>query len=168
MVIVLDAVARSYPLIHPDWAFSRILGDSPEKIAEEEKRLFYVALTRAVDTLVVVTDGRSKSPFLEELERTRSLASINWADFPPVRGLATRLVVKIGNQEQRGGAPTFAIKDFLKASGYQWQSNGWPGWANIFPADGFKIETLKSEVWAEPADGIDIQSRSEEHPSELH
>lgn len=157
MVIVLDAVARSYPLIHPDWAFSRILGDSPEKIAEEEKRLFYVALTRAVDTLVVVTDGRSKSPFLEELERTRSLASINWADFPPVRGLATRLVVKIGNQEQRGGAPTFAIKDFLKASGYQWQSNGWPGWAKSFPADGFKIETLKSEVWAEPADGIEIR-----------
>jgi DNA helicase-4 len=29
MVIVLDAVTRSYPLIHPDWAFSRILGDSP-------------------------------------------------------------------------------------------------------------------------------------------
>jgi DNA helicase IV len=68
MVIVLDAVARSYPLIHPDWAFSRILGDSPEKIAKEERRLLYVALTRAVDTLVIITDGRSKSPFLEELE----------------------------------------------------------------------------------------------------
>lgn len=156
MVIVLDAVARSYPLIHPDWAFSRILGDSTEKIADEERRLLYVALTRAVDTLVVVTDGRSKSPFLEELESAKPLTAINWDDYPPVRGLTTRLVVKIGNQEQRGGAPTFAIKDFLKASGYQWQSNGGPGWAKSFPADGFRIETLKSEVWAEPADGIVI------------
>ena len=56
MVIVLDAVARSYPLIHPDWIFSRIIGDSPEKIIEEERRLFYVALTRAVERLVIITD----------------------------------------------------------------------------------------------------------------
>jgi DNA helicase IV len=157
MVIILDAVARSYPLIHPDWAFSRILGDSIEKIAEEERRLFYVALTRAVDTLVVMTEDRSKSPFLEELERASPLIGINWADYPPVRGLSTRLVVKIGNQEQFGGAPTFAIKDFLKASGYQWQPNGWPGWAKSFPADGFRIETLQAEVWTEPANGIELR-----------
>ena len=157
MVIVLDAVARSYPLIHPDWAFSRILGDSAEKITEEERRLFYVALTRAVDTLVVVTERQSKSPFLEELENAMPLTAINWADYPPVRGLTTRLVVKIGNQERRGGEPTFAVKDLLKASGYQWQSNGGPGWTKSFPAEGFRIETLKSEVWAEPADGIEIR-----------
>jgi DNA helicase-4 len=157
MVIVLDAVARSYPLIHPDWAFSRILGDSPEKIAEEERRLLHVALTRAVDTLVVVTEGQSKSPFLEELERARPLTAINWADYAPVGGLTTRLVVKVGNQERRGIAPTFAIKDFLKASGYQWQSNGWPGWAKSFPAEGFRIDSLKAEVWAKPADGIEVR-----------
>jgi len=157
MVIVLDLVARSYPLIHPDWAFSRILGDSPQKITEEERRLLYVALTRAADTLVVFTEGRSKSPFLEELEREIPLAAVEWADYPPLRGLTTRLVVKVGNQERRGGASTFAIKDFLKASGYQWQSTGWPGWAKSFPTEGFRIDTLKSEVWSEPADGIDVR-----------
>ena len=157
MVIVLDLVARSYPLIHPDWAFSRILGDSPQKITEEERRLLYVALTRAADTLVVFTERRSKSPFLEELEREIPLAAVEWADYPPLRGRTTRLVVKVGNQEQRGGAPTFAIKDFLKASGYQWQSNGWPGWAKSFPAEGFRTDILKSEVWSEPADGIDVR-----------
>jgi len=157
MVIVLDLVARSYPLIHPDWAFSRILGDSPQKITEEERRLLYVAMTRAADTLVVFTEGRSKSPFLEELERAIHLAAVKWADFPPLRGLTTRLVVKVGNQERRGSAPTFAIKDFLKASGYQWQSNSWPGWAKSFPAEGFGIDTLKSEVWSGPSDGIDVR-----------
>ena len=157
MVIVLDAVARSYPFIHPDWVFSRILGDSLEKIAAEERRLLYVALARAADTLVIVTDGRNKSPFLEELERQMPLAAIDWAEYPPAKGMTTRLVVKIGNQERRGGVPTFAIKDLLQASGYQWQSSGWLGWAKSFPADGFRPETLKSEVWSKPADGVDVR-----------
>ncbi|MBK8115337.1 MAG: UvrD-helicase domain-containing protein [Candidatus Accumulibacter sp.] len=157
MVIVLDAVARSYPLIHPDWVFSRILGDSPEKIAAEERRLLYVALTRAVDTLVVITEGQSKSPFLEALEGRHPLRAINWDEYPPVRGQTTRLIVKIGNQERRGVAPTFAIKDCLKGSGYVWQHAGWPGWAKTFPAEGFRTDTLKSEVWAKSADGVDIR-----------
>lgn len=157
MVIVLDAVARSYPLIHPDWIFSRILGDSLEKIVEEERRLLYVALTRAADTLVIVTDGRNKSPFLVELERQMPLVAIDWGEYPPARAMTTRLVVKIGNQERRGGAPTFAIKDLLQASGYQWHSGGRPGWAKSFSAGGFRPETLKSEVWSEAADGIDVR-----------
>lgn len=157
IVIVLDLVSRSYPLIHPDWAFSRILGDNLQKITEEERRLLYVALTRAVDTLMIFTDGRNKSPFLEELERKIQLSTVNWTDYPPLRGLTSRLVVKVGNQEQRGGAPTFAIKDLLKASGYQWQSSGWPGWAKSFPTDGFRVETLSSEIWSEHADGIDVR-----------
>ena len=157
MVIVLDAVARSYPLIHPDWIFSRIFGESPEKITNEERRLLYVALTRAIETLVIITDGRSKSPFLEELERRQSPNKINWVDYPSISGATTRLLIKVGNQDRRGGAPTFAIKDLLKATGYQWQSTGWPGWAKSFPAEGFSIDTIKAEVWTEPADGIEVR-----------
>ncbi len=158
MVIVLDAVARSYPLIHPDWIFSRILGDSPEKIMKEERRLLYVALTRAVTKLVVITDGREKSPFIEELERSQPFQMINWADYPPIRGQTTRLVVKVGGQERRGSAPTFAIKDLLKASGYQFQgkSTGWAGWSKSFPAATFTVETIMSEIWADEADGIEV------------
>lgn len=157
MVILLDVIARSYPLIHPDWAFSRILGDSPEKITREERRLLYVAMTRATDKLVIITDGRNKSPFLEELEHKQPPTAINWKEFPPIRGLATRLAVIVGNQVGRGGSPTFAIKDLLKATGYQWQSTGRAGWAKSFPADGFKIDTIRYELWSEPADGIEVQ-----------
>ncbi|MFZ4624602.1 MAG: 3'-5' exonuclease, partial [Rhodoferax sp.] len=158
MVIVLDAVARSYPLIHPDWIFSRILGDSPEKIAKEERRLLYVALTRAVAKLVVITDGRDKSPFIEELERSQPFQLINWADYPPVRGQTTRLIVKVDCQKRRGSTPTFAIKDLLKASGYQFQgkSTGWVGWAKSFPAAAFTVETIMSEIWADEANGIEV------------
>jgi DNA helicase-4 len=157
LVIVLDAVARSYPLIHPDWVFSRIFGDSLENIAAEERRLLYVALTRAVDTLVIVTDGSSKSPFLEELERAMPLSAIDWGEYAPVGGLVIRMVVKVGNQKQRGGAPTFAIKDLLKASGYKYEASGWPCWVKSFPASGFRIDAVKAEVWTEPADGIEVR-----------
>jgi len=161
MVIVLDAVARSYPLIHPDWAFSRILGDSPQKIIEEERRLLYVALTRAADTLVVLTDGKSKSPFLADFDSGTSMSAIDWASHSPPGGTVTRLIVKIANQQQYGVAPTFHLKDQLKASGYRWQSNAPTGWEKSFPVAGFRIDTLKSEVWSESADGIVVRVTDE-------
>ena len=157
MVIVLDAVARSYPLIHPDWAFSRILGDSPEKITAEERRLFYVALTRAVEKLVVITEKGSESLFLDDIQSKSTISRINWGDFPPIRGQTSRLVVKVGNQELEGDTPTYAIKDALKAAGYQWQTTGWKGWAKSFPAEGFNIEILKGEIWAGKANGIEVR-----------
>lgn len=151
VVIIPDAFDRNYPLIHPDWIFSRIFGDSPEKITEEERRLFYVALTRAINELVIITETGRASPFLDQL----NLSEINWLDYPPVSSETTRHVVKVGNQERRGGSPTFLIKDLLKASSYQFQSTG-KTWAKSFPIDGFNIETIKAEVWAKSADGIEV------------
>ena len=158
MVIVLDAVLRRYPMVHPDWVFSRILGDSPEKITNEERRLFYVALTRAAKKLVIMTDGENKSPFLYDIKTNRFFwQAINWQDYPPVAGQSSRMVVKVGNQESRSGGGTFAIKDRLKAAGYQWQSVGWPCWEKSFPAIGFSIEAIKSEIGNELANGLEVK-----------
>lgn len=157
MVIVIDLVQRSYPLIHPDWQFTRILGNSLENIVEEERRLLYVALTRAEEDLFIFTENRNKSPFLDDLERTANLASINWELFPPLQGATGRLVVRIGSQEGTWGSPTYAIKDLLKASGYQWQSTGWRSWTKTMPSTRFSAEILKSEVWSASADGIDVR-----------
>ena len=157
MVIVIDLVQRSYPLIHPDWQFTRILGNGLENIVEEERRLLYVALTRAEEDLFIFTENRNKSPFLDDLERTANLASINWELFPPLQGATGRLVVRIGSQEGTWGSPTYAIKDLLKASGYQWQSTGWRSWTKTMPSTRFSAEILKSEVWSASADGIDVR-----------
>lgn len=157
MVIILDLVQRSYPLIHPDWQFTRILGNSLENIVEEERRLLYVALTRAEEDLFIFTENRNKSPFLDDLERTANFASINWELFPPLQGATGRLVVRIGSQEGTWGSPTYAIKDLLKASGYQWQSTGWRSWTKTMPSTRFSAEILKSEVWSASADGIDVR-----------
>ena len=156
MVIVLDAVARSYPLLHSDWVFARILGDSVEEIIKQERRLLYVALTRAIEKLVIVTDSKNTSPFLEEVERRRPIAAINWEEYAPVKGPIAHLVAKVGNQIDHGGAPTFAIKDLLRAAGYQFQSTGWPCWAKSFTVEGFNLGRLKSELWAGPADRVEV------------
>lgn len=158
VVIVLDAVDRSYPLIHPDWAFARILGDSPEKIAQEERRLFYVALTRAIDTLVVMTDGRIKSPFLAEIEKYQTLGAINWGQYPPVGSpVNRRLVVRVSDAVHKlFDSGTYAIRESLNTRKYRWQSVS-KYWEKSFLIQGFSVENLVNEEWAMIADCVVVE-----------
>ena len=100
VVIVLDAVPRCYPLIHPDLIFTRVFGDSIERVVAEERRLFYVALTRAVEDLFILTEKDSFSPFLEDLERNIELDRLEWSDYPPLEGRTQYITIRIGNQEE--------------------------------------------------------------------
>ncbi|MEW6496812.1 MAG: UvrD-helicase domain-containing protein [Cyanobacteriota bacterium] len=40
VVTILDAVPRCYPLLHPGLMFTRVFGDSIERVVDEERRLF--------------------------------------------------------------------------------------------------------------------------------
>jgi DNA helicase-4 len=80
--VILDAIQRSYPLIHPDWVFTRVLGDNVQKLIEDERRLFYVACTRAINTLILITESDRESDFLGEIKG--KCTTIQWQDFPPV------------------------------------------------------------------------------------
>lgn len=151
VVIIPDAFDKSYPLIHPNWIFLRILGNSPETITEEERRLFYVALTRAIEKLVIITEEKRKSPFLQGL-RTNA---INWAKYPPVSGEKSSIIIKVGNQTGYFPYPTLQIKKFLIPLGYQWNATS-KTWAKIFPFDGFDIEIIKNQEWAKSANGIEV------------
>ena len=157
VVIVLDAVDKKYPLIHPDWVFTNIFGDSPQKITAEERRLFYVALTRAVDTLVIVTENGRYSPFLVDIQNQVTLPKINWPEYSPISGLTKSLTVKVGCQNFKGSTPTFAIKEFLKAEHYNFRTTEWTCWAKSFPTDGFSVETLKASLWAKEANGVEVR-----------
>jgi DNA helicase IV len=166
-VIVVDAVARCYPLVHPSWVFSRVLGASIENIVDEERRLFYVALSRAAERLFVITRTGEESTFLQDLEAVSPLTKIDLDEFPPSVGVSTRLVVRVSNQSGRkvknadGGAdaPTYALKDILKASGYRYTSAGGACWEKTFPTEGFSVEMIMSELWSQNADGICVQLR---------
>ena len=83
-VIVLDAVANHYPLIHPHWMFSRIFGDTLHTIEQDELRLFYVALTRAKKNLFICTQASKKSPFLAAIEGRSVLHRQDWRSLDPV------------------------------------------------------------------------------------
>ena len=53
VVIGLDAVPQCYPLIHPDYdLYSHMVGNTIERVTAEERRVFYVALTRYEDRSV--------------------------------------------------------------------------------------------------------------------
>lgn len=67
VVVVADASAFSYPMLHPDSVFFEAFGDTPEKLIQDERRLFYVALTRSKEHLRILYDDKiGASPFLEE------------------------------------------------------------------------------------------------------
>lgn len=157
-VIVLDAVQGCYPLLHQDWFFQRIFGDSVEQIVEAERRLFYVALTRAKNNLVIFTRKANKSPFLAEVEKQIDIRPIQWNDFPYAGPQSNRLYVKVGNQPFRGATPTINIKNLLSQEGYAYQKqNGWSCWVKSFTNEGFSIDLLKSSTWSPNSDGVEVR-----------
>lgn len=155
VVIVLDAIARRYPLIHPDWIFTKIFGNSPEKIILEERRLFYVALTRAVDELFIITDNNEASSFLEKLSLSDNF---NWSDYPPlVKENTQRITVSVGNQTGKGSSPTIQIKDLLKADSYKWNSLK-KAWCRTYSAQNFSVQNFFSQsLWCRHADGVEVK-----------
>lgn len=147
VVIVLDATERNYPLIHPNWIFSRVLGESEAEIVDESRRLLYVALTRAKTELFILTEGDRRSPFLGEISSRTSLAEINWVRFPPVPQDDDWLVVKVlGAYESI--EPLIAG---LKADGYRYRdmsrSGGERTWDRAFRMNELDEGFLITSPW---------------------
>ena len=149
VVIVLDAVPRCYPLLHPDLIFARIFGDSIEHIVAEERRLFYVALTRAAEDLFILTETDNFSPFLEDLELSR----LEWFDYPPTKHIA----IRVSNQKGHGAEPTKTIKYLLRSEGYRWHPKS-KFWYSIRPIEGFSVKKFANQArWSNLANGIEVR-----------
>ena len=67
IVIILRATEGVFPLIHPDNALFSLFGQTERDILDEERRLFYVAITRAAEKLYLLTEKDRESPFLKDL-----------------------------------------------------------------------------------------------------
>ncbi len=67
IVIILRANEGAFPLIHPDNVLFKFFGVTEKDVLDEERRLFYVALTRAAEKLYLLTEQERESPFLQEL-----------------------------------------------------------------------------------------------------
>lgn len=58
VIIVVDANRKKFPKIHPDNELMELLGVTMSKVLEEERRLFYVAITRATEELYLLYDEK--------------------------------------------------------------------------------------------------------------
>jgi DNA helicase-4 len=145
-VIILDASEQKFPLVHPDIIYTRIFGDTPAKTIEEERRLFYVALTRAKKSLYIFTDTGAISPFLLDIDSHLSI--IDWEKYPePIEaGPGKRIFVLVGNTPEGGKSPTFSIKDSLKELDFKWNSSGWPCWHRSYSSNNFEPEQFISNT----------------------
>lgn len=168
VVIILDAINRSYPLVHPDWVFNKIFGDSIESIVKEERRLFYVALTRAVNTLIIFTNSSEESYFLSDIRNTIQLKELNWSLYSPAVELdedKRRLIVQVTKQRP------FEVKEQLKAEKYQWHSVK-KTWERDFPSNNFDIHVIENQVWASYAESAEVSVLNDknelEYKYELH
>ena len=150
VVIILDAMAGFYPLIHPTWVFQRVFGDTIEKLIEEERRLFYVAVSRAKDDLFILTTKDKESPFLSALG---SLIKLNWNDYAPLKTDEASIKVEVCNQKGYGSSPTHSIRELLKADQYAWDAQK-KVWYRFFPQEGFDIEEILDQAWVKKASHI--------------
>jgi len=76
IVIILRAINGIMPFIHPDFEIMTALNKTYEEIEDEEKKLFYVALTRAREKAYILTESRLETVYLKEL----NLKEINFRD----------------------------------------------------------------------------------------
>jgi DNA helicase-4 len=75
-VIILDATQRQFPKIHPDNLLFMPFGVTPRAVLDEERRLFYVAMTRAEHRLLVLTDKGEESPYLSYLGSSSTVRQV--------------------------------------------------------------------------------------------
>ena len=159
-VIIIDASFGSYPLIHPDWVFTRVFGDSEKTLLEDQLRLFYVASSRAIKRLIYVTDLSKPAEFLENI--SDSCMQIQWDHYPPVVLDQSRWQVKVGSLEGCGTSPSYSIKDELKANGFRFVGSGdWKHWAKSFPRANDDtdavIDTCGNQSWSIKSKDIKVQ-----------
>lgn len=158
VVIVLDAVERRYPKIHPDWVFARIFGDCLDTLVEDERRLFYVACSRAIEELVIVTERGRRSPFLDGLEGCHG--SIDWRTLAPQCPSDGDWVLQVGNGEGMGIEPTKTRADMFKELKFNYSGGSWPHWW-VSIASRHSIEAVHARIkdakWLEGCGGLDIR-----------
>lgn len=142
-VIILDAIANHYPLIHPHWIFGQIFGDTLATIEAAELRLFYVAVSRARQQLIICTQSDKRSPFLDIIQKARGFPTLDVNVLAPVaREMADRWEVRIFD--------AFPVKHLLLKESFkfvdrtQWSQ---PHWSRLMPSEEVTEDWITKAPW---------------------
>jgi DNA helicase-4 len=142
-VIIIDANERRYPLIHRNWIFNRIFKIEVNTLFEDDRRLFYVAATRAVEQLFILCESRERrTPYI--LQSEKFYEDLDWNRFNPPSSLVQRVLVQV--EDIKSGS-THAIKELLKSSNFKWSPQG-KYWHKSFLHEAFSIKSLKEQAWS--------------------
>lgn len=158
-VIILDP--DNYPLIHPDLLFSRIFGDTFEKVIDDERRLFYVALTRAKEHLFIIVESNNMPSFVEELTKKVQIPTFNWSLYPAPIGEIRYVTLRFI------GKGTFAIRDRLKADSYKFREKPTAHWYRVYPFERFvskdlRLDFLSNSIWSSQANNVKVEFCNEQ------
>jgi DNA helicase-4 len=153
-VIVLDAMQGSYPLIHPAWGFLRVFGDTLELLEAEERRLFYVAVTRARESLALITERDRMSPFLAAAQKLARLPTGEWDTLPAVAASDDpRVEVRVHDG--------YTVREQIRVLGFHYEGRG-RYWHRDYQAAGFRLEVLSEQEWAKNCGEVTVHSESGE------
>ena len=150
-VIIIDAMTSFYPLIHPTWIFMRIFGDGLDKLIEDERRLFYVAVTRAKSDLVILTTIQDESPFLGQLS---SVETLQWSTLPAFDTGKRKTRIEVSSQCGFKSTPTYSIRKELRDSGFDFDRKTYT-WFRFCEAS-FDLQSLIDEPWVSKANHIQV------------
>ena len=114
-----------------------------ETLFDDDRRLFYVAATRAVDQLFVLCESREeRTPYI--LPSEKFYDDLDWNRFNPPSSIVQRVLVQV--QDIKMGS-THAIKELLKANNFNWSPQG-KYWHKSYLYEAFSLESLKNQSWS--------------------
>lgn len=136
-VIVADADKQSYPLIHPTAELFEIFGDSVASLTDADRRLFYVATTRAESSLCYLVTSEYPSSFLGTVFAMST--PVNWRELPiAVTDADAQVEVRIYDG--------FDIRQRLKDEfGFKFDDST-KAWYAFRPANGFDFDHVRQDL----------------------
>ncbi len=142
-VVILDAVVNHYPLIHPHWIFGQIFGDTLKSIEAAELRLFYVAVSRAKDRLIICTQDSKRSSFLDTIQSVCDFPTLDVNELPPViRNDSHRYEVRVLN--------SYEVRELLKKEDFTFvpgSDSQLSHWSSVMPAEEVTLDWIDKAPW---------------------
>jgi hypothetical protein len=141
---VVILLTERFPLLHSHRVITEVFGDTEEVVRIDERRLLYVALTRAKHTLYILVKNQSEEQeFISELKITPG----SWDEFPPT-GTHMESQEKLLIFVSRG---SYQVRFALKQDGFTFRDQPQKHWQKIEHVlrDPLAIvEELKRRPWA--------------------